>query len=393
MKEGKKMYKYSCLNPISGVGLELFSDKYKKTEEYKDADAVLVRSAAMHDLELPKSLHAIARAGAGVNNIPLDKCAKEGIVVFNTPGANANGVKELVFAGMLLSARDIVGGINWLQEVKDEADIAKMTEKQKKMFAGSELKGKKLGVIGLGAIGILVANTAVHFGMEVYGYDPYISVDAAWKLSRDIKHIQNVEDIYRECDYITIHVPLLDSTKGMISAEAISMMKETAVVLNFARDLLVDEQAMAAALAEGKIRKYVSDFPNTVTAGKDNVILMPHIGASTEESEENCAVMAVKEIIDFMENGNIRNSVNYPACDLGPALGAGRVAVCHKNIPNMISQLTSVLASAGVNIPNMMNKSRGDYAYSLLDLDDSIAEDIVAKLETIEGVLKVRVIK
>ena len=387
------MYKYSCLNPIANVGLDLFTDEYEKTEQLQEADAVLVRSAVMHDLELPKSLHAIARAGAGVNNIPLDKCAQEGIVVFNTPGANANGVKELVFAGMLLASRDIVGGINWLKEVKDEADIAKMAEKQKKLFAGSELKGKKLGVIGLGAIGILVANAAVHFGMEVYGYDPYISVDAAWKLSRDIKHIQNVEDIYKECDFITIHVPLLDSTKGMINEEAISMMKETTVVLNFARDLLVDEKAMVEALEAGKIKKYVSDFPNPVTAGNENVILIPHLGASTEESEDNCAVMAVKEVMDFMENGNVRNSVNYPACDLGVAMTAGRVAVCHKNIPNMIGQLTSILASVGVNIPNMMNKSRGDFAYSLLDLDASISEDVVAKLEAIEGVLKVRVVK
>jgi len=387
------MYKYSCLNPIANVGLGLFSDKYEKTEELKDADAVLVRSAVMHDLELPKSLHAIARAGAGVNNIPLDKCAEEGIVVFNTPGANANGVKELVLAGMLLASRDIIGGINWLKEVKDEADIAKMAEKQKKLFAGNELKGKKLGVIGLGAIGVLVANAAVHFGMEVYGFDPYISVDAAWKLSRDIKHIQNVEDIYKECDFITIHVPLLDSTKGMISAEAISMMKETAVVLNFARDLLVDEKAMVEALEAGKIKKYVSDFPNPVTAGNENVILIPHLGASTEESEDNCAVMAVKEVIDFMENGNIRNSVNYPACDLGVAEAAGRIAVCHKNIPNMIGQLTSILASEGVNIPNMMNKSRGDFAYSLLDVDAAVSASAVSKIESIEGVLKVRVVK
>lgn len=387
------MYKYTCLNPIANVGLDLFGADYEKADGLESADAVLVRSAAMHDLDMPKSLHAIARAGAGVNNIPLDKCAQEGIVVFNTPGANANGVKELVFAGMLLASRDIYGGISWVQENKDEADVAKMAEKAKKAFAGCELKGKKLGVIGLGAIGIKVANTARHFGMEVYGYDPYISVDAAWRLSRDIKHINDVEDIYKECDYITIHVPLLDSTKNMINAEAIAMMKETTVVLNFARDILVDEPAMLEALKAGKIKKYVSDFPNPTTAGQEGVIVMPHIGASTAESEDNCAVMAVQEIMDFLENGNIKNSVNYPACDMGACTAPGRVSICHKNIPNMIGQLTSLLAAEGINIPNMINKSRGDFAYSLLDLDGAATEAVVSKLEAIEGVLKVRIVK
>ena len=294
------MFNYTCLNPIAGVGLDLLSDDYNKVEELKDAQAVLVRSASMHDLELPDSLDAVARAGAGVNNIPLDKCAEKGIVVFNTPGANANGVKELVFAGMLLAARDVVGGINWCVSETGNADIAKLAEKQKKNFAGTELAGKKLGVIGLGAIGIKVANTARHFGMEVYGYDPYISVNAAWNLSRDVKHISDLETIYKECDYITVHVPLMDATKKMISAEAIAMMKPTAVVLNFARDLLVDEEAMVKALAEGKIRKYVSDFPNPTTVGAPGCIVSPHLGASTEESEDNCAVMAVKEIRDFL---------------------------------------------------------------------------------------------
>ncbi|MCI8372971.1 MAG: phosphoglycerate dehydrogenase [Lachnospiraceae bacterium] len=387
------MYKYTCLNPIASVGLELFGADYEKTEGLEDADAVLVRSAAMHDLNLPKSLHAIARAGAGVNNIPLEKCAEEGVVVFNTPGANANGVKELVFAGMLLASRDIIGGIEWVKEASQEEDIAKKAEKAKKAFAGTELNGKKLGIIGLGAIGIKVANAARHFGMEVYGYDPYISVDAAWKLSRDIKHINNVEDIYRECDFITIHVPLLDSTKNMINEEAIAMMKEQVVVLNMARDVLVDELAMLKALEEGKVKKYVSDFPNITTAGKPGVIIMPHIGASTEESEDNCAVMAVQEIRDFLENGNIKNSVNYPACDMGVCDNTGRVSICHKNIPNMIGQFTSLLAKEGVNIPNMINKSRGDYAYSLLDLDVAANEALVGKLEAIDGVLKVRIIK
>lgn len=311
------MYKYNCLNPIANVGLDLFDDKYEKTDNFSEADAVLVRSAAMYDLDLPDSLHAIARAGAGVNNIPLEKCAEKGIIVFNTPGANANGVKELVIAGMLLASRDVVGGIQWCKDNKDDENIAKSSEKAKKNFAGTEIKGKKLGVIGLGAIGVLVANTAVHLGMEVYGYDPYVSVDAAWKLSRNIKHITNVEDIYRECDFITVHVPLLDSTKGMISADAIAMMKNTAVILNFARDLLVDEEAVVKALAEGKLRKYVTDFANPTTVNKEGVIMTPHLGASTEESEDNCAKMAVEEIRDFLENGNIRNSVNYPACDMG----------------------------------------------------------------------------
>lgn len=387
------MYQYTCLNPIAQVGLDLFGAEYNKVDGLDAADAVLVRSAAMHEMELPKSLHAIARAGAGVNNIPLEKCAEEGIVVFNTPGANANGVKELVFAGMLLASRDVVGGVQWVKENKDEADVAKMAEKAKKAFAGTELKGKKLGVIGLGAIGIKVANTARHFGMEVYGYDPYISVDAAWRLSRDIKHINNVEEIYQECDYITIHVPLLDSTKNMINAEAIAMMKDTVVVLNFARDILVDEAAMLEAIKAGKAGKYVSDFPNPTTAGQEGVLVMPHIGASTAESEDNCAVMAVKEVMDFLENGNIKNSVNYPACDMGCCATPGRVAICHKNIPNMIGQFTSLLAAEEINIPNMINKSRGDYAYSLLDLDAVATEAVITKLKDIKGVLKVRVVK
>lgn len=387
------MYQYHCLNPIAGVGLDLFTEDYKKTEELKDAQAVLVRSAAMHDLDLPKELHAIARAGAGVNNIPLDKCAEQGIVVFNTPGANANGVKELVIAGMLLASRDIVGGINWVAASKDEADIAKLAEKQKKAYAGTELKGKKLGIIGLGAIGILVANVARHLGMEVYGYDPYISVDAAWKLSRDIKHAKAVEEIYTECDFITIHVPLLDSTKGMINKEAISMMKENVVLLNFARDLLVDETALMEALKAGKIKKYVTDFPNPTVAGQENVIVIPHLGASTEESEDNCAMMAVQELMDFMENGNIRNSVNYPACNMGVCENVGRIAICHKNIPNMIGQFTSMLAAADINISDMINKSKGEYAYSLLDLGASATQEVVDKLSAIEGVLKVRVVK
>lgn len=387
------MFNYTCLNPIAGVGLDLLSDEYNKVDDIKDAQAVLVRSAAMHDMELPKTLEVVARAGAGVNNIPLDKCAEAGIVVFNTPGANANGVKELVFAGMLLAARDVVGGIEWVKGEEGNADVAKLAEKQKKNFAGSEIAGKKLGVIGLGAIGVKVANAATHLGMEVYGYDPYISVNAAWSLSRNVNHVNAVEEIYKNCDYITIHVPLLDSTKKMINAEAIAMMKPTTVVLNFARDLLVDEEAMVAALEEGKIAKYVSDFPNPTTVGKKGCIVTPHIGASTEESEDNCAVMAVKEIRDFLENGNITHSVNYPDCNMGECKSAGRLLLLHRNVKGMISSYTSILGDANINISDMTNKSGGDYACTLLDVDAPVTKEVEEKLQTLDGVLKVRIVK
>ena len=387
------MFKYNCLNPIAGVGLDLFSGDYTKVEELKDADAALVRSAAMHDLELPESLLAVARAGAGVNNIPLDKCAEQGIVVFNTPGANANGVKELVFAGMLYASRDIVGGIDWCLENQNDENIAKTAEKQKKNFAGTEISGKKLGVIGLGAIGVLVANAATHMGMEVYGYDPYISVNAAWNLSRSVKHISNVEDIYRECDFITIHVPLLDSTKKMINADAIAMMKPTTIVLNFARDLLVDEEASVDALAAGKLKKYVSDFPNPITVGAKGCIVTPHLGASTAESEDNCAIMAVREIRDYLENGNIVHSVNFPDCSMGACTTAGRIGILHRNSKGMIGQITTILGDADVNVSDMTNKGKGDYAYSLLDVESAVSEDVIAKLRSVDGVLRVRVVK
>lgn len=387
------MFQYTCLNPIANVGLDLFSNDYKKVDDIKDAQAVLVRSAAMHELELPEGLDAVARAGAGVNNIPLEKCAEQGIVVFNTPGANANGVKEMVISGMLLASRDIVGGIEWIKKSKDEADIAKLAEKQKKNYAGCEISGKKLGVIGLGAIGVLVANAATHLGMEVYGYDPYISVNAAWSLSRNVKHISSVEDIYKECDYITIHVPLLESTKGMIGREAIGMMKEGVVILNFARDLLVDEAAVLEALESKRVKKYVTDFPNTTTAGKEGVILTPHLGASTEESEDNCAMMAVREIRDYMENGNIVHSVNYPDCNMGGCDKAGRVAILHKNMKGMIAQYTAVFGNADINIEDMTNKSKGDYAYTLLDIGTPVTTEVVEQLKAIDGVLKVRVVK
>lgn len=387
------MLKYTCLNPIAEIGLSQFSDEYQRVDNIEEADAVLVRSASMHDMELPPSLEAIARAGAGVNNIPLSKCADKGIVVFNTPGANANGVKELVLAGLFLASRDIIGGVNWVQSERQNEEIAKRAEKEKKRFAGSELLGKKLGIIGLGAIGILVANAAERLGMEVYGYDPYISVDAAWKLSKGVKHIKDVNDIYRECDYITVHVPLMDSTKKMINQEAIDMMKENVVVLNFARDLLVDEEAMVNALKVGKVKRYVCDFPNTVTAGAKNAIIIPHLGASTEESEDNCAKMAVQELCEYLKNGNIINSVNYPNCNLGNCTHVSRLAINHRNIKNMIGQFTDILAEADMNIANMVNKSKGEYAYSLFDFDTELPKEVVEKIKKVEGVLKVRVIK
>lgn len=386
------MYKYHCLNPIAACGLDLFTADYGKTEDVNEASAILVRSAAMHDMELSDNLCAVARAGAGVNNIPLDKCADKGIVVFNTPGANANGVKEIVIAGMILASRDILGGIEWCKENAADENIAKTAEKAKSKFAGTEIKGKKLGVIGLGAIGVLVANAAKHLGMEVYGYDPYISVKAAWNLSRDIKHVADVNDIYKECDFITVHVPLLDTTRQMINKETIAMMKDGVIILNFARDLLVNEEDLVAALAAGKVRKYVSDFANPTTAGKEGVILTPHLGASTAESEDNCAIMAVEEIKDYMENGNIKNSVNYPACDMGVCASASRVAVCHKNIKNTISKITNIFGNADINIANMVNVSRGDYAYSLLDLETAATDAVLEELKATEGVLKVRVV-
>ena len=387
------MYKYHCLNPISNIGLEYFPGKYENSESLEDSDVVLVRSANMHEMQLPKNVVAVARAGAGVNNIPLEDYAKEGVVVFNTPGANANGVKELVIAGMLLASRDIVGGIEWLEKQEATDDIAKLAEKKKKQFAGCEISGKKLGIIGLGAIGVKVANAAVHLGMDVYGYDPFISVDAAWNLSRSIHHINDLNVIYKECDYITIHVPLLDSTKKMIGADEIAQMKDGVVLLNFARDLLVDEEALAEALKAGKVKKYVTDFANPLVASTPNTLVTPHLGASTEESEDNCAVMAVKELMDFVENGNIKHSVNYPDCNAGACVDVGRVTINHKNIPNMISQFTKALGDAGVNISNMTNKSKGDFAYTMIDVSTPISSEVTKALKNIQGVYRVRVIK
>ena len=387
------MYKYACLNPIAAVGLNNLTDAYERTEDFAAADAAFVRSAKMAELVPGENLLAVARAGAGVNNIPHADYAKKGIVVFNTPGANANGVKELVLAAMLLASRDIIGGIDWVKANASDADIAKTAEKAKKAFAGTEIQGKKLGVIGLGAIGQKVANAAVALGMEVYGYDPYLSVDAAWNLSRAVKHCKNVEAIYQNCDFITVHVPALDSTKGMINAEAIAMMKTGVIVINAARDALVNEKDMLAALESGKVRKYVTDFPNATTAGQKGCIVIPHLGASTEEAEDNCAVMAVKEMRDYLENGNIVNSVNYPTCSLGPVNKAGRIAICHKNEANMIGTFTSILGNAKINIDAIANKSRGDIAYTLIDVDSPVPTMVIDALKQSDAVIRVRVIK
>ena len=384
------MVNVNCLNNIASVGLDLFSDDYNTESSFEDAQAVLVRSAKMHDMELGDNLLAIARAGAGVNNIPLDKCAESGIVVFNTPGANANAVKEQVLAAMLLASRDLIGGNEWVKANKDDADIAKATEKAKKAFAGQEIKGKKLGVIGLGAIGQLVANAAIALGMEVYGYDPYLSVNAAWNLSSEVKHIVNVEDIYKECNYITVHVPALDSTKGMINKEAFDMMQDGTIIINCARDVLVDEKAIGEALKSGRVKKYVTDFPNPVTAGMEGAIVLPHLGASTPESEDNCAVMAADELKDYIENGNIKNSVNFPNAMMN-ATGT-KICILHKNIPSIIAKVTSEVGDAGLNIENMVNASKKDYAYTMLDVAGSVDSAVAEKIGAVDGVIKVRVI-
>ena len=386
------MYRYHCLNPISQVGLETFTEEYVPVSEPEKADAILVRSTNMKEMEFAKELKAIARAGAGVNNIPLEKCAEEGIVVFNTPEANANGVKELVLAGMLLASRDIIGGINWVQENEEDGNIAKDAEKAKKAFAGCELEGKKLGVIGLGAIGVLVANAATHLGMEVYGYDPYISVDSAWRLSRSIRHAKTVDEIYKDCDYITIHVPATDTTKGMIDQDALSLMKKGVVVLNFARNVLVEEEAMVDALVSGHVKHYVTDFPTPQIVGVKGAIVIPHLGASTEESEDNCAVMAASQIKNYLENGNIKNSVNYPDCDMGLRGNNTRILLLHHNVPNMIGQFTKILADDNMNIADLTNKSKGKYAYTMIDIDSAVSENVIKDLGTVEEVLRIRVI-
>lgn len=387
------MKKIHCLNAIASVGTDIFDENYELTDNINEADAIMVRSAAMGDMEFSKNLLAIARAGAGVNNIPLERCADAGIVVFNTPGANANGVKELVICGMLLAARDVVGGIEWTRSIKDSDTISKDVEKGKKNFAGGEIKGKKLGVIGLGAIGAEVANAAASLGLEVLGYDPYISVNSAWRLSRKIKHITDINEIFKDCDYITLHVPLTNDNKGMIGKDSIAEMKDGVVILNFARDLLVDDDEMEKALESGKVARYVTDFPNAKSAKMEKAIVIPHLGASTQESEDNCAVMAANELVDYLENGNIKNSVNFPSCDMGVCQAEGRVAILHKNIPNMIGQITSAFAKNGYNISDLTNKSKASRAYTLIDIESKASEKLVDELNAIDGVLKVRVIK
>ena len=387
------MFKVHYLNKISKKGTVLFTQDYEPTEKMDEADAVIVRSAAMHELTFSDKLLAVARAGAGVNNIPLDRCAEEGIVVFNTPGANANGVVELALCGMLLGCRDVIGGIEWVKTVKDDPDVAKKVEKGKSQFAGYEIKGKNLGVIGLGAVGGPLANAALQLGMTVYGCDPFISIDAAWHLDQHIVRMKTRDEIYAKSDIISLHTPLLDDTRKMINADAISKMKDGVVILNFARDGLVDDEAMEQALKSGKVKRYITDFPNASTAGMEGVIAIPHLGASTEESEDNCAKMAVRQVMDYMENGNIINSVNFPSCDLGIRRKPTRLCILHKNIPNSIGNFTAAISEENMNISDMVNRSKGAYAYSMFDLDEIASDELVGRIEKIDGVLRVRLFK
>ena len=387
------MAKIQLLNKISQIGLKQFNDTYEIGDAITDPDAILVRSAAMHDMEFGASLKAIGRAGAGVNNIPVDRCAEEGIVVFNTPGANANGVKEMAICGMLLGSRDVVGGIRWVQSIKDEGDVDKKVEKGKSQFAGNEIMGKSLGVIGLGAIGGPLANSAIALGMQVYGYDPYISINAAWHLDSHIVPVKTLDEIYEKCDIITVHVPLLDSTKHMINEETIGKMRDGVILLNFARDKLVDDDALEVALKSGKVKRYITDFPNDKTAGMEGVVAIPHLGASTEEAEDNCAMMAVRQVMDYLENGNIVNSVNFPTCDMGVCTKPGRLVILHKNIPNSIGQFTSAVAKDNINISDMINRSKGEYACTMLDLDEPTPPAVAEHLSKIGGVFRVRVIR
>lgn len=396
------MKNIQLLNKIAKCGTDIFDENYAVAEGIENPDAIMVRSAVMHDMEFGDNLKAIARAGAGVNNIPLDRCAEEGIVVFNTPGANANGVKEAALCGMLLACRDIVGGINWVKTAKDDPNVAKLVEKEKSKFAGTEIKGKTLGVIGLGAIGGPLANAAIHLGMDVLGCDPYISVEAAWNLSRAVHKVNTREDIFKNADIISIHTPLIDNpdpkvaTKHMINKDTLAMMKDGVIILNFARDALVNDDDMEAALKSGKVRRYVTDFPNARTAGMDGVIAIPHLGASTEESEDNCAVMAAKQLREYLENGNITNSVNFPDVSM-PHNGDLRICVLHKNVPNIIAQISGAVSAEGINIENMANRSKKDYAYSILEIvgevSDAAIEAITAKISAIDGIIKVNVIK
>ncbi len=385
--------KVKCLNPIAECGLEMLPDNYEMTDDTDAAQAILVRSAVMHDMEISDNLLAVARAGAGVNNIPLDKLADKGVVVFNTPGANANGVKELTIAALFLAARDIVGGIEWCLDNKDDENIAKTAEKAKKQFAGSEIKGKKIGIIGLGAIGVIVANACNRLGMDVYGCDPYLSIENAVNMTRDVTMVKTNEELYEICDYLTVHVPLLDSTKGMINKDAFDKMKDGVVILNFSRDTLVNEDDMRAALESGKVSKYFVDFPTPSTVNLPNTVVTPHLGASTQESEDNCAKMAARELRDYIDNGNIRNSVNYPNVDAGICQTEGRITILHKNLPKMLTQFTNMFAKDNINIENMMNKSKGNYAYTVLDICSETTDQVIKELEEIPEVIRVRAVK
>ena len=386
------MYKIKTYNKISKSGLANFDDKYTVGDEVENADGAIVRSAALHDTEFPATLQAIARAGAGTNNIPIDRCSEQGIVVFNTPGANANAVKELVIAGLFVASRRVISGIEWAKTLKGNGDeVGKMVEKGKGAFAGPEIKGKKLGVIGLGAIGVMVANAANSLGMKVYGYDPYLSVKSAWNLNHNAVYISDINEIFAECDYITIHVPLTDSTKNLINRDTLAKMKDGVRILNFSRAALVNSADIKAALEAGKVASYVTDFPTDDVLNVEGIIAIPHLGASTPESEENCATMAAKELIDYIENGNIVNSVNLPEITM-PRSGKYRVCVIHKNIPNMLTKITGIIADDNVNIENLLNKSRGDYAYTMLDIDEADTAQLEAKIKAINGVIRVRII-
>ena len=386
------MFQIQTLNKISPVGLDAFDRaRYSWGDEMDAPDAIMVRSASMHDMELPASVLAIARAGAGVNNIPLDACAQAGICVFNTPGANANAVKEMVILGLLMASRRVVPALNWVQTLKGEEDLSKLVEKGKGNFVGPEIKGKKLGVIGLGAIGILVANAANALGMKVYGYDPYLSVDAAWGLSTHTHHATSLKEIYENCDYITLHVPCNNETKGMINAASIGMMKNGVRILNFARGELVVTEDLLHALEDKKVASYVTDFPADAMLGNDAVVALPHLGASTPESEDNCAVMAAEELKTYLETGNIVNSVNLPNISL-PRSGASRICVIHLNVSGMMSKMSAALGDAGVNIENMINGSRKDYAYTIFDCTDKVDDALAEKLAAVPDVIKVRVI-
>lgn len=384
-------YRIKILNGISEVGLERFDEKYTIDGDIESPDAIVLRSASLHEMNFPDTLHSIARAGAGVNNIPVERCSKEGIVVFNTPGANANAVKELAITALLISSRKVVEGIMWTRSLSG-GDVPKQVEAGKSQFTGPEIRNKRLGVIGLGAIGVMVANAAVNMDMEVYGYDPYISVDHAWGLSRAVKKASELKKLFKHCDYITLHVPLNGETKGLLNEETFSQMKEGVRIINLSRGELVNDDDMIAALASGQVSTYLTDFPNEKLLNVPGVIPVPHLGASTPESENNCAVMAVKQTTDFLENGNIKNSVNFPDCNMGLSTYHHRLTVVHKNVPKMLGQISAVLSEQGVNIANMMNKSRGDYAYTMVDLETEITEDSVKRINDIEGTLKVRVI-